>query len=124
MSAIVTEILERLVSFWPANADQEAGQVAVGQIDSPATETRVDTPPEPVTITRNGISFPPVEVTPRYYRYLKGTATSDSGKVYQYTHRFVSDPVSDAAAQQVESADCLAEVRTELLRWLASDAAL
>lgn len=116
MSNISLRILPRLTSFWPETHDDE-------ELDTP-TDTVVDNPPSVETLTEGGITVLPVEIVPRFYRYVKGTATSDSGKTYDYTARFISDPAADDDTQQGESIECQAIVQAELERWLASAAAL
>ena len=114
MSTSSLQILPRLTSFWPESEDRDPN------FPNRLTLTRVDSPPINETVTRGGITIPPVEVEARFYRYVKGTATNNRGKTYEYTHRFISDPAADDAVQAAESAECKAVVQAELDRWLAS----
>lgn len=116
MSQTTIEILDRLTSFWPSADERMAKRNK--------TITQPDEKPVVVTTTytKDGVelSNSVVEMPPdvSFYRYVKGTATADDGSIHEYTHRFESDPASDDAKQQIESADCQALVQAELDRWL------
>ncbi len=122
MSDTNLKILTRLTAFWPANHDADA-DVGAPLLVNPDTLTVVSDPSgDDTTTDAKGIITPPVEVEPRYYRYVKGSATSDEGETYDYTDRFISDPKADEAMQQKESEECQAVVQAELDRWLKAQA--